>query len=121
MEQATAFDIPRWTLGDRLRKAREHAGLSTAALGTDLGLHRNSIGAYERDQTEPKRAVLMAWALRCGVPFEWLVSGEAPPSDDGGGTEVLQASRCTRPPDHGTGVVAYLPTARIEQPAEQAA
>lgn len=70
--------IPRWTLGDRLRKARELAGLQQIELAAELGIHRGSVANYESGRTTPNRPVVMAWALRCGVPFEWLRDGQAP-------------------------------------------
>lgn len=64
--------VPEWTLGDRMSKARRQAGVSTAVMCAYLGVHRNSLNAYEHDRSTPNRAVLRLWALRCGVPLEWL-------------------------------------------------
>jgi transcriptional regulator with XRE-family HTH domain len=74
MTEATspAMVPPQWTLGDRLRKAREHAGLKQTEMAADLGIGRSSIINYESDKAEPPRPVLVAWALRCSVPYEWL-------------------------------------------------
>lgn len=64
--------VPPWTLGDRLRKAREFAGLKQTEMAAEIGIGRSSIINYENDQQEPPRPVLVAWALRCGVDYEWL-------------------------------------------------
>lgn len=72
--------IPGWTMGDRLRKAREIAELTQAGLSEALDEPRRAIVSYESDERLPKRPVLIAWALRCGVDFSWL----AGISDDGG-------------------------------------
>lgn len=62
--------IPEWTIADRLRKARESAGLEQNALAADLGVSRNTVGNYEGGKVTPRRPVLVAWALRTGVPLE---------------------------------------------------
>lgn len=64
--------VPTWTLGDRLRKAREHAGLKQTELADEIGIGRSSIINYESDKAVPPRPVLLAWAVRCAVPYEWL-------------------------------------------------
>ena len=84
-----------WTLGDRLRKARDAAGLNQDQLADELGISRRSITNYERGQATPIRSILIVWAMRCGVPFEWLADGTHP---GGGGEEQVEPiSRCTRP------------------------
>jgi transcriptional regulator with XRE-family HTH domain len=76
MTEATSpATVPPWTLGDRLRKAREFAGLHQTELAAEIGIGRSSLIKYERNQAQPPRSVLIAWALRCAVDYEWL-SGE---------------------------------------------
>lgn len=65
--------IPEWTLGDRLRKAREHAGLSQTQLYAETGIARSSIVRYENDEARPSRAMLLAWHLCTGVSLDWLM------------------------------------------------
>ena len=80
--------VPTWTVADRLRKAREHAGLDQTELADLVGISRNTISNYERGQTAPKRPVLLAWSLATGVPRAWLETGAEPdpqgPAPDGG-------------------------------------
>ena len=64
--------IPQWTLGDRMRKAREHADLSQAQLAAEIGIGRTSVVNYETGRKRPSRPVLLSWALRCGVDHAWL-------------------------------------------------
>jgi transcriptional regulator with XRE-family HTH domain len=72
--------IPQWTTGDRLRKAREQTGLGRSDFADELGVSRNTVMNYESGRTQRHaRIVLRAWALRTGVPFEWLRTGDAPP------------------------------------------
>ncbi|MCW2693958.1 MAG: hypothetical protein JWM67_2562 [Mycobacterium sp.] len=68
--------IPQWTLGDRLRKARQYAGLEQKHLAEAMGLSPASIGSYENDATKPKLLVLKAWSAETGVPLVWLQNGE---------------------------------------------
>lgn len=76
--------MPVFTMGDRLRKAREEAGLGHSELARDIGVSRNTITNYERGHVQPRRGAVILWAMRTGVPLRWLETGEAPsPSDDG--------------------------------------
>ncbi len=80
----SAGRVPEWTLGDRLRKAREEAGLSVQGMADALYRSRNTVGNYEADRSRPTAAIVKAWALRTGVPLAWLQGG--PPA---GGNAVL--------------------------------
>jgi transcriptional regulator with XRE-family HTH domain len=70
--------IPSWSLGDRLRKAREHVGLTQVELAAGIGISRASVVNYETGRFEPGRPVLLSWALRCGVDYEWLAGRPHP-------------------------------------------
>ena len=89
-------DVPSWSLGDRLRKAREHAHLSQAALAKTIGVARASIINYEAGRTEPNRPVLLSWALQCGVDFGWLAGSPHPGlTNVSDHAEVRKPGRCT--------------------------
>lgn len=77
---APAQAVPTWTVGDRLRKAREITGLDRQAWAHELGIARNSVAKYEASDEVPRQVVLLAWAMRSGVPVEWLASGETAPT-----------------------------------------
>jgi HTH-type transcriptional regulator, cell division transcriptional repressor len=66
---------PVFTLGDRLTKAREIAGLSQLDMANALALSRNTVINYENGHTAPTKRKLAAWAAVTGVRVEWL-SGE---------------------------------------------
>ena len=70
--------IPEWTLGDRLRKAREETGLDQGQFADEIGISRNSVSNAETGATRPIKVTLKAWALRTGVPVEWLLTGVVP-------------------------------------------
>lgn len=75
--------VPEWNLQDRLRKARESAGLDQAELADRIGVARTTVGHYERGLTTPKRPLLLSWALATGVPSDWLETGKESPDGDG--------------------------------------
>lgn len=70
------MSAPTFTLGDRLRKAREHAGLEQAQLAQLLGLSRQSVSNYERDLRTPNAAVILAWSIHTAAPCQWLETGQ---------------------------------------------
>lgn len=70
--------IPTWTVGDRLRKAREVTGLDQAHFGDAIGISRGSVSAFEVDRNFPRRIILNAWVLATGVPLEWILTGNVP-------------------------------------------
>lgn len=75
-----APQAPTWTLGDRLVKARNVAGLKQAEMAARLGIGRRSITRYEEGVAIPKRAIILAWSSVTGVPLWWL-DGSEPPED----------------------------------------
>lgn len=81
--------IPAFTIGDRLRKAREKTGLDQGMFADEIGVSRGTVSNYERADTKEgmKRAYLTLWAMRADVPVEWLLSGRddqgKPPEGDG--------------------------------------
>ena len=64
--------IPEWSLGDRVRKAREWAELDQVQLAEATGISRTTISNYERDATAASRANLNLIALATGVDIRWL-------------------------------------------------
>lgn len=81
-EQSTspqAFSIPEWTLGWRMQRALAHAEISVQQMADELGMARSSLSRWLNDHgTPPRAAFVKMWALRTGVPYEWLVTGETP-------------------------------------------
>lgn len=84
----TTENVPTFGLRHRLALALEAAEVSVAAMADELGVSRNTVGNYLAGRTTPPRPTLRVWALRCGVPFEWLWTGEVPqtPPDGPNGT-----------------------------------
>lgn len=71
--------IPEFTLGDRLRKARELRGLEQQELAEQLGIHRQSVARYEKGDAEPRKPVMTLWAIVTGVDLEWLSGDDEGP------------------------------------------
>lgn len=97
-EQATTTtaSIPTWTLGWRLKRALSWASVGAAEMGDHLGYSKAQISRYLNDKGEPPRdSVLRLWAIRCGVPYEWLAFGIE--GDDPDGDDELSRSRCFAP------------------------
>lgn len=69
--------IPMWTVGDRLVKARKHAGLKQTEIANLLGVSHGAVSAWETDSTPIKLGMLRAWAQVCQVSFHWLRHGDA--------------------------------------------
>jgi transcriptional regulator with XRE-family HTH domain len=82
-----AGTIPTWTRGDKLRKARETAGLNQQQLADAIGISRRSVSTYESAGTS-NRPVLRSWAAECNVPVRWLEECCTPDPDDCGHTEA---------------------------------
>lgn len=71
--------IPTWSLGDRVRKARESANLEQSELATLSGVSRQSISMIENGASvRPRRSTIVAIAFATGVSLEWLETGHAP-------------------------------------------
>lgn len=68
---------PTWTLQDRIRKAREHAGLKQEELAAKLDVTRHTLGRWEKGDNTPSPAKLEAIAIATGVPAEWFYANDA--------------------------------------------
>lgn len=45
MTAESSYSIPAWTIGDRLRKARETTGLTTGAFAEQVGVTQKTISS----------------------------------------------------------------------------
>lgn len=70
--------IPTFTMGDRLRKAREATGLNTRDFAARLGVSQSTVTNAENDHTKTRRITLLMWSQVTEVPVEWLETGQAP-------------------------------------------
>lgn len=75
-EQTTAEVVPEWDMSDRLRKALTHAGISSNEMAEYLEVTRHTISNWINGRTRPPATAVKLWAMRCGVPYKWLVGEE---------------------------------------------
>ena len=80
MSAHAGWKVPTFTVGDRLKKARELAGYEQGDFAELIGVSKSTVSNHERDITRPKVIVLRAWAMATGVPMEWLETGKEPPA-----------------------------------------
>jgi transcriptional regulator with XRE-family HTH domain len=70
-------DAPRFTLGDRMRKALDVADVSNQRMAAELGVSRNTVSNYMRGRAVPRLAMLRVWAEVTDVPLEWLLGDDS--------------------------------------------
>lgn len=74
------------SIGSRIKKARQAAGISQADLAEAMGITRSACSQWESGQgTGPRRERLEALAAELGVSYEWLATGK----EAGGVSEAL--------------------------------
>lgn len=82
--------VPEWNVSDRVRKAREFAGLKQEELATEIGMSRGGLAKIEQQKSTPRRTTLIAIAFATGVALEWLEYGETPAGDNPGGGSAVR-------------------------------
>ena len=65
------------TLGNRLQRLRQRQGLSQDALAEKLGVSRQAVGKWERDEAVPEVEKLHGLSEPSGVSVEEVAKGEA--------------------------------------------
>lgn len=86
MQQGELVRVPSWTVGDRMRKALDVAGVSVADMADYLDVSRQTIGRWINNHGPVKVGTLRLWSLRTGVDLGWLETGTA--TSEGGRSEV---------------------------------
>ena len=72
----TSGVVLNWTLGDRLRKAREHAGLHQQQMAAAFGVTSGTISNWERGRGYPRGDqfdIVRKWSVLTGVSESWLL------------------------------------------------
>lgn len=64
------------TLGDRLARAREAAGMDQRQLARRLGVKLSTVQNWEYDRSEPRANRLQMLTGMLGVSIVWLLTGE---------------------------------------------
>lgn len=78
-------ELLRFSQGDRLRKSLQLADISSQEMADYLEVSRNTVSRWINDEREPNRSFVRLWALRTGVPLEWIETGNTPTDNNGGG------------------------------------
>lgn len=68
--------------------ALEWADLGKQEMADHLGIARHTVTNYLSGRTTPTRSTLIAWALRTGVPLEWIEHGVEPSDRGDGGSDL---------------------------------
>lgn len=66
--------VPQFHRGDRLRKARELAGIGSEEMAERMGVSRFTVRNWEKNGTM-KRHAIAQWAVITDVSADWLESG----------------------------------------------
>ena len=77
--QPSGGQIPIWTLGDRMAKALDHAGIGVQEMADYLGVARNTVSTWIHDRIRPSQQTLMLWAFRTGVDLVWITQDQPEP------------------------------------------
>jgi transcriptional regulator with XRE-family HTH domain len=70
--------VPEFDLADRMRKALRTAGTGVQEMADYLGVTRTTVGNWINGRIVPSKQTQRLWALRTGVDFDWLQTGENP-------------------------------------------
>lgn len=117
MSEQPALGDPQWTLGDRLGKALDSAGIRVGEMAEYLECSPNTVSNYTNDRTKVPGSVVRLWAMKTGVRLEWLKSGETTPTppDDDTKSELERLAESKRGRTRGTR--GGEPTARYSTAA----
>jgi transcriptional regulator with XRE-family HTH domain len=79
-------------IGERIREARERAGMSAAQLARRVGVEKSSLDAWEAGERDPRANRLNTLAGLLGVSLGWLLEGmqEGAPDTAALTSEALQ-------------------------------
>ena len=95
-------DQLQFGLADRLAKSLHVAGMTNLDMAKVLEVSPNTVSNYINGNTQPRKLYLREWALKTGVPLEWLKTGidttENPhPHDTDGGDHGASCRTRTGP------------------------
>lgn len=85
-------DQLQFGLADRLAKSLHVAGMTNLDMAKVLEVSPNTVSNYINGNTQPRKLYLREWALKTGVPLEWLETGEFPGTPETEKAAARQAS-----------------------------
>lgn len=92
------MDFSELSFGERLRLAREGAGITQNALAQTLGIKQNQISVWEKGISGPKRERLPALAAAVKTTIDWLMEGKGKPPRGAVKAAATLGSRKRPPP-----------------------
>ena len=69
-------EVPPILVQHRLRIAREFAGFEQTELADLMSVTRSTISKCENGTGVPRRSTIKLWAMACGVPAAWILTGQ---------------------------------------------
>ena len=109
-------------LADRMRRSLRLAGVSVQDMADYLEVARNTVSTWINGRITPSGQTLRLWAMRTGVPYEWLRTGELPVDDDPPTPDPLYAPWDSNPePSDSQPPLCVLPLRRPSSRTEQVA
>lgn len=70
--------VPQWDIADRMRKALRTSGHTVQDMADYLDVSRGTVSTWINGRIPPSTQTVRLWALRTGVPYEWLAHGVIP-------------------------------------------
>ena len=67
--------LPLFHVGDRMRKSMQAAGYSVQDMADYLDIGRGAVSKWLNGKIMPSRQTRLLWAMRTGVPVDWLEEG----------------------------------------------
>lgn len=105
--------VPQFTLGDRLRKARETSGKTVRDFASEIGVSTKTITDAENDRRNVRKITVRMYSLATGVPLGWLETGNAPrpggPGGEEGGARLPRLDSNQQPFGYRSDVVRLTP------------
>lgn len=77
-------------------------GLTQVQFAERVGLSRATVNNSELNKSQPRKSVVLLWAMETGVDRDWLMTGAAnneTPDPDGPGGELLRLDSNQQPSD----------------------
>ena len=79
------------TMGGRLLRARDAAGLTIAELAARLGVKKSTVQAWENDRSQPHANRLSTMAGVLNVSLSWLLHGVGNGPSEDGRNEIIES------------------------------
>jgi len=67
----------------RMRIAMEFAGLKPHDMAEALDVYPTTVSRYLNGSVHTTRATVMAWGMRTGVSWRWILTGQQPDAPEG--------------------------------------